>query len=125
MMGKSGTGKSYTYDSQGRCAEIILHRGALGEISRTYSYNDHGDVVGELTTFTRSQLPFGVPLRLDDTGNLVPEKPQSEWPPQPKLPRLQVVHHTYQYDSYGNWTEHTVTHSQRWKYTRGRELTYY
>jgi YD repeat-containing protein len=124
MMGQRG--KSYTYDSQGRRTKIILYQGALGQVSRTYSYNDHGDVVEERTIFTQdSRIPVGVPFQVDETGNLVPEKPPSEWPPQPKLWEPSVVHYTYQYDHFSNWTEQTVIRSEGSGYTRHRELTYY
>jgi len=124
MMGQRG--KSYTYDSQGRRTKIILYQGALFQVSRTYSYNDHGDVVEERTIFTHdSRIPIGVPFQVDETGNLVPEKPPSEWPTQADLQEPSVVHYTYQYDSFSNWTEQTVIRSEGSGYTRQRELTYY
>ena len=122
MMGDSG--RSFTYDSQGRRTKIVLHQG-FADISRTYNYNDHGDVVEERTIFTQNpKVPVGVVFQSDESGNLVPEKPSSEWPPQPEMPES-VVHYKYQYDNFGNWTEQTQTRSEGWEHTRRRELTYY
>jgi YD repeat-containing protein len=120
--------KSYTYDSQGRKKEVILHQGLFApKVSRTYTYNDHGDVAEERTTFTKgsSSLPTGVTFQSDENGNLFPNKPPSEWPPQPDLPEPSKVHYTYQYDSYGNWTDKTVTRGEWSTFTTQRELTYY
>lgn len=123
MIGESA--RYFTYDAQGRRTKIVLRNTPLGEVSRTCSYNDQGDVVEERTTFTRdSRFPVGVPFHSDESGNLVPEKPPSEWPPQPQLPES-IVRYQYQYDNFGNWTEQTVTRSEGWEYTRRRELTYY
>lgn len=124
MMGDMG--KSYAYDSQGRRAKVILHQGSLGDFTSTYSYNDHGDVVEEKTILTKNpSMPTGVDFHLDESGNLVPEKPPSEWPSQPDFPQQPAVHYSYQYDSYGNWTEQTTNRSDSPPYTRRRELTYY
>ena len=117
--------RSFTYDAQGRRTKIVLRNTPLGEVSRTCSYNDQGDVVEERTTFTRdSRFPVGVSFHLDETGNLVPAKPASEWPPQPQLPES-IVRYQYQYDNFGNWSEQTVTRSEGLEYTRLRELTYH
>lgn len=123
MMGESA--RYFTYDAQGRRTKIVLRNPPLGEVSRTCSYNDQGDVVEERTTFARdSRFPVGVPFHRDETGNLVPENPPSEWPPQPQFPES-VVRYKYRYDNFGNWTEQTVTRSEGLEYTRLRELTYY
>jgi hypothetical protein len=120
--------KSYTYNSQGRITEAVLSYGVFpGNVSRTYTYNDHGDVAVERTTFAKSSsgLPTGVTFHSDDNGNLIPDKPPSEWPPQPDLPEPSEVHYTYQYDSYGNWTDKTVTYGEESTFKTQRELTYY
>jgi hypothetical protein len=115
----------FTYDAQGRRTKIVLRNTPLGEVSRTCSYNDQGDVVEERTTFTRDpRFPVGVRFHSDENGNLVPEKPPSEWPPQPQLPES-IVRYQYRYDNFSNWTEQTVTRSEGCEYTRRRELTYY
>jgi YD repeat-containing protein len=120
--------KSYTYDSQGRITEAVLNYGVFpGNVSRTYTYNDHGDVAEERTTFTKSSsgLPVGVTFQADENGNLIPDTPPSEWPPQPDLPEPSEVHYTYQYDSHSNWTDKTVTHGEGSTFTIQRELSYY
>ncbi len=120
--------KSYTYDSQGHITEAVLNYGLFGgSVSRTYTYNDHGDVAEERTTFTKStsSLPIGVTFHSDEDGNLFPDKPPSEWPPQPDLREPSKVHYDYQYDRYGNWTDKTVTRGEGFTFTTQRELTYY
>jgi len=127
LMAKSG--KSCTYDSNGRRTKIVLHQGAMGEFTRTYSYNEHGDVVEErITHTTDARIPAGVSFRIDEAGNLLPNKPPIEWPPQTEIPDS-IVHYAYQYDNFGNWTEQTQTRLEGSRsgpeYTRRRELTYY
>jgi len=125
LMGESR--KPYAYDSQGRITEVILHQGLFGgKVARKYTYNDHGDIAEECTTFTKSSssLPVGVTFRADESGNLFPVTPPSEWPPQPDLPEPSKVHYTYQYDSYGNWTDKTYR-GEGSNFTTHRELTYY
>jgi len=53
-----------------------------GKVARKYTYNDHGDIAEECTTFTKSSssLPVGVTFRADESGNLFPVTPPSEWP---------------------------------------------
>lgn len=51
MIGESG--RTYTYDAQGRRAKIVLH-GALYNATRSYVYNYQGDVVEEQTKFWRN-----------------------------------------------------------------------
>jgi RHS Repeat. len=122
MMGDSG--RSFIYDSQGRRSKIVLHQG-FADISRTYNYNDQGDVVEERTIFTQNpKVPTGVVFQPDESGNLVPEEPPSEWPPQPEMPES-IVHYKYQYDNFGNWIEQTQTRSEGSEHTSRRELTYY
>ena len=69
-------------------------------------------------------MPVGVPFHVDDSGNPVPSKPPSEWPPALRVPD-QFAHYTYQYDSYGNWIEQTVTHSLGWVHTTHRAIGYH
>ena len=122
------SGKSYTYDSQGRIKEAIVREGVLqGKVNRTYTYNDNGEIAEERTTFSKdpSSLPLGVSFHPDEYGHLVPDKPPSEWPPQPDLPKPSAVHYEYQYDRYGNWTERTIARGEEFTSTTHRELTYY
>jgi YD repeat-containing protein len=120
------TGTSYSYDSKGRVREMI-ERGGGDDVKTTYTYNNHDDLVEERMTYSKkpSTIPTGVPFRLDENGKVVLEKPPSEWPAQPELPKPTVVHYEYQYDGYGNWTQRTDTRSGQETQTIRRELTYY
>lgn len=125
---QSESGKTYSYDSDGRIHKVILNTGMIGSFSRTYVYNDHGDVIEVHNALTRkSAIPVGVPFRPDENGKLVPDKPPSEWPPQPDFPAPPDTHYSYTYDSHGNWTEKTTTFltSTEYSSTSRRELTYY
>jgi hypothetical protein len=94
----------------------------------TIAYNDQGDIIEQRETSARgsSSLPVGVPFHQDEAGNLVPDKPQSEWPAQPDLlPRSTLIRYIYKYDSQGNWTEQTVILGDGPTSTSHRKLTYY
>ncbi len=45
--------------------------------------------------------------------------------PNLTYPEPSEVHYTYQYDSFGNWIDKTVTHGKGSTFTTHRELTYY
>ena len=125
LIGGSGGETSYAYDAQDRVRER-RERSMLFEMVTTVAYKDSGDVAEERTTYSRSSsVPVGVVFSVDENGNLVPNKPTSDWPPQPDLPKPSAVHYRYQYDSYGNWTEKATTHSEGFSFTTRRELTYY
>ena len=120
------SGKTYSYDSDGRIEKAVLNTGMLGTFARFYTYNDHGDVIEEHTVLARnSAIPIGVPFHTDEKGELIPDKPPSEWPPQPDFPTPPDTHYSYIYDSHGNWTETTITYSTESSVTVRRELTYY
>jgi YD repeat-containing protein len=121
------TEKSYTYDAQNRITEMHLQSSLLSQ-DTTIAYNDQGDIIEQRETSARgsSSLPFGVPFHQDEAGNLVPDKPQSEWPAQPDLlPRSTLIRYIYKYDSQGNWTEQTVILGDGPTSTSHRKLTYY
>lgn len=123
---QSESGKTYSYDSDGRIEKVILNIGLLGTFTRTYVYNDHGDVIEEHNILVRnSVIPVGVPFHMDEDGKLVSDKPPSEWPQQPDFPAPPDTRCSYTYDSHGNWTEKTITHSKESSVTVRRELTYY
>ena len=42
---------------------------------------------------------------MEENGTLVPSEPASEVPASAGVPEDSEIHYTYQYDSYGNWTE--------------------
>jgi hypothetical protein len=72
MGGKTGAGKWYTYDSQGREIEVRERNFAMETVTTT-SYNEHGGK-SEVCIIRKdnSAFPAGVPHSLDDNGALVP-----------------------------------------------------
>lgn len=121
-----GSGRSFGYDSNGRIETATVNQGMLGTFTRTYTYNDYGDVTGEHTDRVKNNsIPTGVPFRVEENGTLTPEKPPSEWPPEPDLGFPSDTLYRYKYDSSHNWTEETITDSRSPSRTVHRELTYY
>jgi YD repeat-containing protein len=118
---------SYTYDAQNRITGRHM-QSSLWTQDTTTEYNDQGDIIEQRETSTRESpaLPFGVSFHQGESGNLVHDKPQSEWPAQPE-PQLSSfrVRYTYEYDSQGNWTEQTRILSDGSTSTTRRNLTYY
>ena len=125
--GKNGTGKSYTYDPQGRVIEVRDRNFALDSVTTT-RYNEHGDKSEERTTHTdNTAFPVSEAFSIDEDGTLIPER-VSTAPSVPEPPKLEVVEYRYEYDQYGNWTEQTVVHrseSNEYSNVRHRTLTYY
>jgi hypothetical protein len=118
---------SYTYDAQGRMIGTHM-QSSLWCQDTTTEYNDHDDIIErrETSAHVSSPFPVGVPFHQDEAGNLVPSKPQSEWPAQPDLlPRSTLIRYTYEYDSQGNWTEQTTIFPGVRTSTTRRKLTYY
>jgi YD repeat-containing protein len=121
MMGGGG-GTSYTYDAQNRIRERHL-RILFFETVTTIAYNDRGDIAEERRTSISKPKPG--PFSIDENGNLIPTQEASEAPAQPDLPTQPETRYTYQYDSYGNWTERTITRSDGFSLATRRQLTYY
>jgi YD repeat-containing protein len=123
LLGESG--KSYSYNPEGRIDKATISDGMIGTFTRTYAYNEHGDIVEEDTVLARNAgMPIGVPFKLDDSGRMTPEKPPSEWPPEPDLGLPSKTHYSYKYDKEGNWIEKTTSRFQQ-SFTTHRKLTYY
>jgi hypothetical protein len=121
----SETRKSYRYDDSGHIVKATID-GALGTFTRTYIYNEHGDVAEEQTGLApRKGIPMGVPFNVSETGEIIPTKPPSEWGPEPDLGASRNIRYGYKYDDHGNWIERTVTYYQQPSFTNQRELTYY
>jgi YD repeat-containing protein len=127
LSGRSGTGKTYTYDPQGRVQEVRDRNFALDTVTTT-SYNEHGDKSEERMTRTENTaFPVGVVHSMDENGTLIP-KAGSNTPSVPRLPKLEIIECRYEYDQYGNWTEQTVvrrSESNEYSTVRHRKLTYY
>jgi len=110
MSGKNGTGKSFTYDSQGRVTEVRDRNSASDSVTTT-SYNEHGDKSEErMTTTSNLVFPAGVALTIDEDGTLIPDSDPP--PPGPERTLLNITEFRYEYDQYGNWTERTVVNRQ-------------
>ena len=100
--------RSYAYDAQNRVIKRSrTSRSFPQEVTTTY--NDRGDIVEESTIQSE---PFGPAETADETT--------------PAAIQLRTTErYTYQYDSYGNWTEKVEERDRRPFATRRRQLTYY
>jgi YD repeat-containing protein len=88
---------SYTYDAEGRVTEEGDYSGASQETVTQIRYNAHGDKMEERSrTSGDPNPPEGVPG--DGASNAPPAGVQEE----------SEVTYSYQYDSFGNWTEQTI-----------------
>jgi len=114
MRGRNGTGKSFTYDSQGRVTEVRDRNWASDSVTTT-SYNERGDISEERKTVTNNLVyPAGVAYALDEEGTLTPHRREgvSGPPPVPERTLLDIIEYRYEYDQYGNWTERTMVFRQ-------------
>jgi hypothetical protein len=117
---------SYSYDSQGRMTRKERSGGVLGTEITKVTYNEHGDKAEEYVT-TIQDPETGREFSLNEDGTIIPAGP----PPVSSPPAESETHYTYQYDSYGNWTEQVI--SSRYSSseplrplsTHRRTLTYY
>lgn len=117
---------SYVYDENGRVTERHRSGGVFGEEVTVTTYNDQGDKASERTT-TVMNPEVGREYSLTEAGTMIPAgQPQ---PAQP--PSTYETQYTYQYDSYGNWTEQSSVARSRpdapWEPGSivRRKLTYY
>lgn len=126
--GQGEAGKVYSYDAQARVTQLRDTSFAF-EKTTTIVYNDHGDAVEVVTTIAdNAAVPSGVSYSVDEEGNLTPSAAPSAKPEPVPLPGPEVVHYSYQYDSYGNWTQQTTTRGPGSGTPAGayqRTLTYY
>jgi YD repeat-containing protein len=103
--GQREAGKVYSYDAQGRVTQL-RETNFVFEKTTTILYNDHDDAVEVYTTVAdNAVVPAGVSYSFDEEGNLTP----SATPERLPLPPPEEVHYSYQYDSYGNWSQQTTT----------------
>ena len=104
---------SYIFDAEGRVAEKHVRFGAYPEMITKITYNDHGDKMEEHTTM------FG------DMNDAMSEE-ESESSSQESYSR-----YSYQYDSFGNWTEQTISYGSgtndlfKISAVRHQTITYY
>jgi len=69
-----------------------------------------------------------VAFSVDENGTLIPDKRATEPTELPEWLREQEIRYAYQYDSYGNWTQQTVSlrsTPNETSYDLYRKLTYY
>lgn len=106
--GRKGTGVWYSYDSEGRIAEVCRRNFAVEAITRV-SYNEHGDKSEErVTVGPNNAFPAGVAYSFEENGTLSPSTPVPDEPPGLTFECKYL--HTYEYrsyDEYGNRTEMT------------------
>ena len=127
LSGRSGiTGISYAYDARGRVTQMRNCNFAVDRVTTT-TYNEHGDKSEERSTVTGNKaVPIGTAYSIDENGNLIPDKRNTELTESPDLSGEEEVRYAYQYDSCGNWTQLTVNHSfSPDTYVCHRKLTYY
>jgi hypothetical protein len=126
--GQRESGKFYSYDARGRVTQL-RENNFVFEKTTTILYNDHDDVAELTTTYAgNAAIPIGVPHSLDGEGNLTPNEVPGATPQPLPLPPPEEIRFSYQYDSYGNWTQQTTTQgpgSGTPAGERHRTLTYY
>jgi len=95
-------GISYTYDAQGRVAEKRRRTGPHEMLTKII-YNDYGDEIEEHTTTSGDLNPReGAQGTVDPSS--APAAPSSE---------QSEVRYSYQYDTFGNWTEQMISSRSR------------
>ena len=128
MSGKNGTGRSFTYDSQGRVTEVRDRNFVLDTVT-TISYNEHGDKSEErMTQKSNLARPDLQAFSIDEDGTIIPDRREGDPPPDLERTTRIISEYRYEYDQYGNWTEcTTVNSSESGEYsTVGRRtLTYF
>jgi len=117
---------SYSYDAQGRMTEKQKRGGVFGTETTRMTYNEHGDKAEEHTTALMNP-DVGREFSLQENGTMIPVGTPRPVPP----PMESETRYTYQYDSYGNWVEQSVSSRSnlnepfRPSVTYRRTLTYY
>ena len=112
---------SYIYDAKGRVAEKRLRVGPSREMITTITYNEHGEKIEERTT------TFG---ELNPANSAADSENVSTSTSDP-LSQESAVSYDYQYDSFGNWTEQTMSSKSgtdgpvTGSFVRRRAITYY
>ena len=116
---------SYVYDDENRLIEERDYYVTSQETTLTkIAYNDHGDQIEKVKTTYHG--PLSAPR-----GGGASETPVEVSDSRLAAPELDVSQFSYQYDSFGNWIEETVSSpatehepSITWSVTR-RTITYY
>lgn len=131
LAGRKGTGVWYSYDSQGRIAEVCRRNIAVEAITKV-SYNEHGDKSEErVTVGPNNVLPAGVSYSFQENDRLIPDRPVPDEPPASMFDEWPSYLYTYEYrgyDEHGNWTEMTKVHKigpEEYVGNSRRTLTYH
>src|ERR1035438_6608670 len=85
---------SYRYDESGREIERSIQMANLGDTRTTYTYDDRGNAVDEVTVSSRREI------EVDQTGN---EHFANE------ISETSSAHYDYRYDMHGNWIERVTS----------------
>lgn len=93
------TRTAYKYDADGRLIEKHTYIGPSMETVANITYNDHSEKLEEHTTII-SPLD---PQQEEQSNEVSPRTP----PPAQKT----ATHYSYRYDTFGNWTEQTISSS--------------
>jgi hypothetical protein len=86
---------TYTYDSQGRKVEEVIHKGPFGFSRQTFEYDEYGNV-----TSTHD-------LSENREFEVAPDGQFSA--PSPARQQRSANHFHYTYDSHGNWIQKQLT----------------
>jgi len=126
---KNPLGTTYTYDAQGRITGK-RERSVIFDETITILYNKEGDKARERKTVrSNSILPMGpsYSYSFDADGKPIISKSADRpgLPERDYMPEDTDTRYTYQYDSYGNWTERIETRDDGFTVTTRREITYY
>lgn len=117
---------SYSYDEHGHVTERHRSGGVFDDEVTITKYNDRGDKASERTTTVMNPIA-GRQFSIGPAGAMIPQGP----PPPVQPPMVSETQYTYQYDSFGNWTELTTASRSGTDTTLGpatvrhRKLTYY
>src|SRR5438552_7321804 len=87
--------RRHRYDEQDRRIETSSNIAPNDLDQQTFAYNDHGDVISQISESSHSEYSFG------EEGGLTPK-------PDSTRSNRSETQFRYQYDSLGNWIEKIV-----------------
>ena len=86
---------SYTYDSQGRKIEEVIHQGPFGFSRQTFEYDEYGNVTSTHNLSENREFEAAPDGRFSA--------------PSPARQQRSANHFHYTHDSHGNWTQKQLT----------------
>src|SRR5262249_36272891 len=87
--------RHHRYDEQNRRIQTSSNMAPNDFERQTFAYNEHGDVISEISESSHSEYDFG------EHGGLTPK-------PDSTRSNRSEAQFRYQYDSFGNWIEKIV-----------------